>query len=120
MATEPESPALLTLHSQIRTLTDLHSRIQSLRQIPIRLLRPPSPSQLPLHDPTSSLPASSSLGLQDLKNITETIKSQVVQDALRAAKESQNTRGIVASSGRREGRKRRCACFPFNLSFHSE
>jgi hypothetical protein len=95
---ETESPALILLRSQSQTLTDLHSSLQSLRHIPLRLLSP-------LHDP-SSAPVEL-LRLQDLKDIAQTIKGDAVQDALRAARESEKAKGIVVGGGRRERRIRR-------------
>lgn len=101
---DTSSPALVTLQSQISTLTDLHSKIQSLRTIPPLLLRPPP---APLVPP-----------LQEIKDFAQTLKSDGVQEALRAAGESEkgDWKG-VGVGGRREIRKRRCVLVDLDLVY---
>jgi hypothetical protein len=103
MTTE-DSAVLLALHGQIQTLTDIQTRLQALRQIPARLLRPPAHLPLSLHDSTTIPPA---LRIQDLKDVAESLLSDVVQDALKAAKGSEKARGIVINDTKRGSRKRR-------------
>jgi hypothetical protein len=93
---DTQSPTLDALQSKISTLADLHSKIQSIRAIPPLILRPPPPPFTP--------------PLQDLKDFAQTLKSDGVQAALRAAAESEkeDSKGLRIG-GRREIRKRRYA-----------
>jgi hypothetical protein len=90
------------LVSQIQCLTDLYNSLQSLRQIPSLVLRPPISHSL------SSPPTPARQEFKELRDFGETLCSDAVQDALRAARQSEiaDKREIVLN-GRRENRKRR-------------
>ncbi|KAI0356311.1 hypothetical protein OH77DRAFT_1401367 [Trametes cingulata] len=94
---------LQTLRNHIQTLTDLNNRLQGLRHIPALLLRPP-PSDV------HALPQASLLRheFQELKEITESVRSEKVQDALKAARKSEAAEPkIVGFDVRRNSLKRR-------------
>jgi hypothetical protein len=96
MESDTSSPNLVTLQAQISVLSELHSQVQSIRTIPPFLLRPPPP---PFPQP-----------LQELREFAQTLKSDGVQDALRAAGESEKADGRdISIGGRREIRRRRYA-----------
>jgi hypothetical protein len=106
--TEPEEPQLLnSLHAQIQALVDVRTRLQTIRHIPLRLLRLPPPSLLDtIHDTSSLTPsASASFKTQELKGFAELVKSGPVQAALATAKDSIKAKGAVV--GRRERGKRK-------------
>jgi hypothetical protein len=98
------SAELSLLEDQIQTITDLYNRFQTLRQVPTSLLKPPTSNNLP--SPLSSLRPE----FDDLKNIGERVRSEKIQEALRAARDSEKAdRSELTSNVRRENRKRRCA-----------
>lgn len=103
---EQISPALIALRAKIQTLTDLNNRLQNLRQIPVVILRAPAvtpPSSVPNDTPQLHHE------YQELKEITETVRSEKVQSALVAARESeQKDKTELEFKGRRDTRKRRC------------
>ncbi|KAI0371049.1 hypothetical protein BV20DRAFT_1035406 [Pilatotrama ljubarskyi] len=93
---------LQTLRNHIQTLTDLNTRLQTLRHIPALLLRPPSG--------VHALPQASLLRheFQELKEIAESVRSPKVQDALKAARSSEAAEPkIVGFDVRRDSLKRR-------------
>lgn len=103
-AAEQISPALTTLKARIQTLTDLNNRLQNLRQIPAVILRPPVVTQ------PSGLPNIPQLHheYQELKEITEAVRSEKIQSALIAARDSEKKdKTELEFKGRRDIRKRR-------------
>ena len=95
------STELSSLEDRIDTITDLYNRFQGLRQIPTLVLKPPSINDLPAPSPLRS-------EFDRLKDIGEHVKSQKVQEALRAARDSEKTdKDELSASVRRENRKRR-------------
>ena len=88
------------LSAMISSLSDIQSRLQQLRNAPPLLLK-------------SSMPFSTSSIRQDfhhLKELADTIRSDAVQDALRAATNSEKAdKSDLNRNGRREMRKRRQA-----------
>lgn len=106
MATTGNSAEILSLEERIQTVTNLYNRFQSLRQIPTLLLRPPAPTDLPAAALSSIRPE-----FENVKEMRELVCSDAVQEALRAARESEKADGSALSSNfRRESRKRRCVC----------
>ncbi|KAI0633625.1 hypothetical protein C8Q77DRAFT_1058078 [Trametes polyzona] len=94
---------LQTLRNHIDALTKLNSRLQTLRHIPALLLRPPATG---LH----ALPQTSLLRheFQELKEITEAVRSEPVQEALKAARKSEAAEPkLVGFDVRRKNLKRR-------------
>ncbi|CDO72770.1 hypothetical protein BN946_scf184994.g23 [Trametes cinnabarina] len=92
-----------TLRNHIQALTDLNNRLQALRHIPALLLRPPTAG---IH----TLPQSSLLRheFQELKEIADVVRSQKVQDALTAARQSEAMEPqLLGFNIRRENLKRR-------------
>lgn len=86
---------------RIQLLTDLYNRLDSLRQIPTTLLKPPAANDLPSPVPLRS-------EFETLKVIGETVRSEKVQEALRAARDSEKgDKSDLSSNFRRENRKRR-------------
>jgi hypothetical protein len=105
----PESTSkAATLQAQIQSLTDLHSRLQTLRQIPSLVLKPPTSTSadgLPL-SPHSQ--PSLRTEFEHVKEIGNIIRSELIQDALRVARGSfQADAKDLNSNLRRESRKRR-------------
>lgn len=88
------------LSSMINSLSDIQSRLQLLRHAPPLLLK-------------SSMPFSSlsiRKDFEELKELTDTIRSDSVQEALRTATNSEKAdRSDLSRNGRREMRKRRQA-----------
>ncbi|PFH51988.1 hypothetical protein AMATHDRAFT_96428, partial [Amanita thiersii Skay4041] len=92
-----------TLEAQIESLTDLHTRLQSLRHIPLALLKPPALSGIP----SSSIP-SFRPQFQQLTDIAQAIRSRPIQDALHTACDDlRQDPSDLNSNLRREKRKRR-------------
>lgn len=90
-----------SFEERIQLLTDLYNRLESLRQIPTSLLKPPAANDLPT-------PVLLRSEFETLKAIGETVRSEKVQEALRAARDSEKSdRGDLSSNFRRENRKRR-------------
>ncbi|KIM68997.1 hypothetical protein SCLCIDRAFT_103907 [Scleroderma citrinum Foug A] len=84
-----------TLQDRIQTLTELHARLATLRHVPTVLLKPPtafSPT-FDVVDPDFSVARFSANPAHDLfqtvRSVTETVRSEKVQDALGAAKTSE-------------------------------
>ncbi|KAI8969581.1 hypothetical protein BD414DRAFT_428312 [Trametes punicea] len=101
-ASSPQSD-LQTLRNHIQTLTDLNNRLQTLRHIPALLLRPPATA-------LNALPQASLLRheFQELKEITEAVRSEKVQEALKAARKSEAAEPtIVGFDIRRDKLKQR-------------
>ncbi|KAI0717221.1 hypothetical protein C8T65DRAFT_641757 [Cerioporus squamosus] len=100
--TGPAAPVseLTTLRTHIQTLTELNNRLQAIRRIPAQLLRPPGPHQL-----ESTLLTH---GFKGLGTIAESVRSEKVQDALKAARKSElSDPSNLGSNLRRENLKRR-------------
>ncbi|KAJ8497164.1 hypothetical protein ONZ51_g693 [Trametes cubensis] len=92
-----------TLRNHIQTLSDLNNRLQALRHIPALLLRPPTTG-------VHALPQASLLRheFQEIKDITEAIRSDKVQDALKAARKSEAAEPkLLGFDIRRDNLKRR-------------
>jgi len=102
MSNIPDGSAELScLEHRIQAITDLYNRIQTLRHVPTLLLKPAISNDL------SSLLSLRS-ELNDLKDIGEHIRSEKVQEVLRAARDSEKAdKNELSSSIRRENRKRR-------------
>ncbi|KIJ67556.1 hypothetical protein HYDPIDRAFT_108397 [Hydnomerulius pinastri MD-312] len=114
-----ESPP--SLQDRIQTLTDLHNRLQALRHIPTMLLKPPSASPLshvsdfpPAFDPTVDQDFTATFkntpvhDFRTLKEFSELLRSDKVQEALRAARASEETdQSELGLSFRRDTRKRK-------------
>ncbi|KAF9270394.1 hypothetical protein L218DRAFT_952526 [Marasmius fiardii PR-910] len=97
----------MSVEDHIQTLQDAYNKVQMLRQIPQTLLKA-STSSLGLPKATSLTTQS-----QQIADIAQTLKSDKVQEALRAAKASQSTNGLKGTVNlRRENRKRRRAPSP--------
>ena len=71
-----------TIQAHIQLLSDLHNRLQLLRHIPPLLLKTPVADDLTL--PTKNI----SSYFHQLKDVSDTIRSTPVQEALRAARDS--------------------------------
>ncbi|KDQ57739.1 hypothetical protein JAAARDRAFT_178157 [Jaapia argillacea MUCL 33604] len=97
------STAVASLETKLQALTDLQSRLQALRQVPTALLRPPSTLGA-----FTSVSSSLRQQCQDLKDIAGVVTSEKVQEALKAARDSEKAdKSGLTFNGRRENRKRR-------------
>ncbi|KIK67091.1 hypothetical protein GYMLUDRAFT_37131 [Collybiopsis luxurians FD-317 M1] len=98
----------LPVESQVQALSDLYNSIQNARDLPRELLNTAIVSNsLPLSSPSLSLYS------QQLRDIAQTLRSDVVQSALRAANDSAQADGQnITNNVRRENRKRRRAPSP--------
>ncbi|KAJ7078926.1 hypothetical protein B0H15DRAFT_924734 [Mycena belliarum] len=86
------------LSSLISSLADVQSRLQQLRHAPPSLLK----SSMPFSTPSIRK------DFQQLKELTDTVRSDSVQDALRTAASSEKAdKSDLNRNGRREMRKRR-------------
>ncbi|KAL1942717.1 hypothetical protein VTO73DRAFT_4957 [Trametes versicolor] len=102
-ATNPPLSDLQTLRNHIDTLTNLNSRLQTLRHFPALLMRPPATASHML-PPTSVL----EYEFKELKEIAQSVRSEQVQDALKAARKSEAAEPkLVGLDVRRENLKRR-------------
>lgn len=77
----PNSDTVKSLEARISLLSDLSTRLDSLRQTPTHL-RPQ------LSGPISAQPTFIRQGFQNIKDFTQTVQSEPIQDVLKAAKES--------------------------------
>ncbi|KAJ2981137.1 hypothetical protein NUW54_g10911 [Trametes sanguinea] len=94
---------LQTLRDHIQALTDLNNRLQALRHIPALLLRPPTAG-------VHALPQPSLLRheFQELKEFAGAVRSEKVQDALKAARKSEGAEPkMLGFDVRRDNLKRR-------------
>lgn len=116
---EPVRPP--SVQDRIQTLTDVHHRLQTLRHVPTMLLRPPSTSSLadfaPPFDPTIdrefavAFNSTPTHDFRALKDFLEVLCSDKVQDALGAARASEDAdRTELGLTVRRENRKRKYVC----------
>lgn len=92
-----------TTQDHIQALTDFHARLQSIRHIPSLLLRPPSGSSLSRasefrspfdtadHDFAATFHTTPVQDFRTLKAIAETLCSDKIQEALKVARESEDT-----------------------------
>ncbi len=93
-----------TLRTHIQTLTELNNRLQAVRHIPAQLLRP---SNLDKELLKMNLETTRH-GFKELVTIAETVRSDKVQDALKAARKSELADpSNLGSNLRRENLKRR-------------
>ncbi|KAI0780169.1 hypothetical protein C8Q74DRAFT_1198625 [Fomes fomentarius] len=93
-----------TLRTHIQTLTELNNRLQAVRHIPAQLLRP---SNLDKELLKMNLETTRH-GFKELVTIAETVRSDKVQDALKAARRSELADpSNLGSNLRRENLKRR-------------
>ncbi|EPQ57368.1 hypothetical protein GLOTRDRAFT_110541 [Gloeophyllum trabeum ATCC 11539] len=107
------SPALVALEEKLQSLKDLHNRLQAIRVVPTfnPFLRAPA---IGLHLSSITEPLEGTVG--GLKEVGEFLKSEKVQDALKAASESEKAdKSDLTMSWRRENRKRRYVRSPFVL-----
>ena len=81
MSNNVDAPAIPSIEDHIQTLADLYNRLQVLRQIPSLLLKTPA----------TNLPTIPSLRpeFHNLKEIGDVVQSGKVQEALRAARDSE-------------------------------
>ncbi|KAK7058805.1 hypothetical protein VNI00_001429 [Paramarasmius palmivorus] len=99
----------MSLEDHIQALQDAYNKVQTLRHIPQSLFKNPAASSALPAPPAPSLITQ----LQQIKDITLNLKSEPVQQALRAARESENVNGLKHTVNlRRENRKRRRAPSP--------
>ncbi|KAL0956079.1 hypothetical protein HGRIS_002248 [Hohenbuehelia grisea] len=92
---DSNTPSTTDLEKHLQALNDLYNSIQFLRQIPMPILTP------------SEQIASTELRIQKQKEVSETLRSEPVQVALRAAKESEALDpSELSANPRRERRKR--------------
>jgi hypothetical protein len=108
-----------SLQAQIQSLTDLHSRLHTLRQIPSLVLKPPTSTSadgLPL-SPHSQ--PSLRTEFEHVKEIGDIFRSEPIQDALRTARDSfQADTKDLNFNLRRENRKRQYVSeFPSSYFF---
>ncbi|KAK1223800.1 hypothetical protein PQX77_013324 [Marasmius sp. AFHP31] len=97
----------MSVENHIQNLQEAYNKVQALRQFPQALLKIPS-SSLSLTKTTSL-----SSQYQQIKDISQSLKSEAIQDALRAAKASESANGLKGTVNlRRENRKRRRAPSP--------
>ncbi|KZP34294.1 hypothetical protein FIBSPDRAFT_771790 [Athelia psychrophila] len=93
--TSSTSTEALALEERIQVLTNLHNRFQSLRPLPSFAIRP-------------QLGSVRGADFASLKEVEDLVRSERVQEALCAAKESEKKdRSELGSNFRRESRKRR-------------
>lgn len=104
-----------SLQDRIQTLTDVHHRLQTLRHVPSMLLRPPLADFPPPFDPAIDREFAATFNttpghdFRALKEFLEVLCSDKVQDALRAARASEEgDHSELGLSFRRENRKRKC------------
>ncbi|KAH9928986.1 hypothetical protein B0H21DRAFT_762171 [Amylocystis lapponica] len=98
------SPELLALRDRIQALTDLNTRVQALRQIPANILRAPTSTNILAVSPTTQIRHD----FQELREVADALRSERVQHALVAARDSeQRDKSNLSSTGRRVNRKRR-------------
>jgi len=102
------SPVLVALEEKLQSLRDLHNRLQAVHVGPTfsSLLRQPSAIGLTFNE-------SLERKVESLKEVGAFLKSEKVQDALKAAGESEKAdKSELTMSWRRENRKRRRAPSP--------
>jgi hypothetical protein len=104
---------------RIQTLTDFHIRLQSVRHIPSLLLRHPSGSSLsheseftsPFdpadHDFTAPFHTTPTQDFRTLKTIADVLRSEKLQEALKAARESEEADKSELGLFQRDSRKRK-------------
>ena len=97
---------LATLRGHIQTLKELNSRLQAIRHVPAQLLRPPgSDPQKQQLEPKTLLEH----GFRELASVSDVVRSDKLQDALKAARKSEQADpSNLGSNLRRENLKRRC------------
>ncbi|KAI0082006.1 hypothetical protein K474DRAFT_1703473 [Panus rudis PR-1116 ss-1] len=90
----PEKKRVADLEGKIQLLTDLTNRIKNLRNVPALLLRPAHSREA---DDVLALSRPDALrrDFEQLKELAEKIRSQEVQDALKAASASEKENPIV-------------------------
>ncbi|KAF8891674.1 hypothetical protein BD779DRAFT_1784494 [Infundibulicybe gibba] len=102
MEVDTPTSKLDELTKQIQHLTDLYNSFATLRQIPQAMLKSPLSQTVPfaVHSLKSEF--------QHIRDLSDTIRSEPVQGALREAKDSlKRDRTELGSHSRRENRKRR-------------
>jgi hypothetical protein len=104
---------------RIQTLTDFHIRLQSVRHIPSLLLRHPSGSSLsheseftsPFdpadHDFAAPFHTTPTQDFRTLKTIADVLRSEKLQEALKAARESEEADKSELGLFQRDSRKRK-------------
>lgn len=109
----------ISTHDRIQTLTDFHIRLQSVRHIPSLLLRHPSGSSLS-HEPGFTSPfdpddhdfaapfhTTPAQDFRTLKTITDALRSEQIQEALKVARESEDADKSDLGLFHRDSRKRK-------------
>lgn len=95
MDTSP-SPEISRLESQIQALTDLSTRLQQLRNVPAWLYKSPN-SMMPM-DPIREQ-------FENLRQLGNNLTSDIVQEGLKAARESERDRSELTLKYRRDTNK---------------
>jgi hypothetical protein len=114
-ATEDLQSAVSSVQSQIDLLADLNKRLQTLRQLPGGVLR--SELVLGTNQVLQTLTLKDIFGksAEDLRTLHAAALEGKVQDALRAAAESERRDGTAIKDAReRESQKRRCVSTPIH------
>ena len=101
------SPEIPRLESQIQALTDLSTRLQQLRNVPAWLYKSPN-SMMPM-DPIREQ-------FENLRQLGNDLTSEVVQDALKAARESEKDKSELTLKYRRDTNKATYVIITFHPS----
>jgi hypothetical protein len=86
--TTPSTSKAASLQAQIQSLTNLHSRLQTLRQIPSLVLRPPASTTADGLLLSPGAQPSLRTEFERIKEIENIIRSEPTQEALRNARDS--------------------------------
>lgn len=96
MDTSSSSPEISRLESQIQALTDVSTRLQQLRNVPAWLYKSPN-SMMPM-DPIREQ-------FENLRQLGNNLTSEVAQEALKAARESERDKSELTLKYRRDTNK---------------
>ncbi|GBE81382.1 hypothetical protein SCP_0311110 [Sparassis crispa] len=103
-STPPVPTDVNALQDKLKTLTEFSARLRALRQIPAVLVRPPGAGSIHTVAPSPPLQHE----FQVLNEVSGTLLSQPVQEALAAARDSeQKDKSDINSTVRRETQKRK-------------
>jgi hypothetical protein len=90
------SPEISRLESQIQALTDLSTRLQQLRNVPVWLYKSPN-SMMPIEPIREQF--------ENLRQLGSNLTSETVQEALKAARESEKDKSELTLRYRRDTSK---------------
>jgi hypothetical protein len=96
MDNNSSSPEISRLESQIQALTDLSTRLQQLRNVPTWLYKSPN-SMMPMEPIREQF--------ENLRQLGNNLASEIVQGALKAAKESEKDKSELTLKYRRDTNK---------------